>query len=98
MAGGAVEPSLVPPVDPFGCSQLDLLHGAPRPSPANQLRLVKAVGLGEGVVVGVAFGANRGHRALLGKPLGVANRQVLDAAVGVMHQAGVAADVARAGG
>jgi len=56
---GRVEAPLVPPLHPGRGRQLDLVSGAPRPLPADQLGLVEAVhGLGEGVVVGIAAGAD----------------------------------------
>jgi hypothetical protein len=75
---GAVQATLVPPPDPLEGGQLDLFGGAPRPAWADQLGLVQAVdGFREGIVVAVALGADRGHRALVGQPLGVADGQVL---------------------
>ena len=51
---------MVPPVDPAGRRQLDLLDTPPAPLPADQLGLVQAVDrLGQGIVVTVALGANR---------------------------------------
>jgi hypothetical protein len=56
----------------------------------DQLGLVEAVeGLGCGVVEGVTLGADRGDRAGDGEAFGVADRKVLHAAVGVVHQTGV---------
>jgi hypothetical protein len=54
----AVQPTLVPPLDPFQGGQLDLLDllgGAPRAAAADQFRLVQAVDrLGQGIVEPVA--------------------------------------------
>jgi hypothetical protein len=48
----AVQPALVPPLDPCKGGELDLLGGAPGAVAADQLRLVQAVDrLREGVVV-----------------------------------------------
>ena len=56
---------------------------------ADQLGLEQRVErLGQGVVVGVAGGADGGDGAGLGEPLGVADGEVLNSPVGVMHQAG----------
>jgi len=43
-------------------------------------------GFGQGVVVAVAAGSDRGHGAGLGEALRVTDSQVLDAAVGVIDQ------------
>jgi hypothetical protein len=78
VADGLQEPPVVEPVDPLQGGVLDLVEALPGAAPADQLGLVQPDdGLGEGVVVGVAAGANRGDRAGLGEPLGVADRQVL---------------------
>ena len=62
----------------------------------DHLGLVEAVDrLGQGVVVAVADAADRGLDAGLGQALGVADRDVLDAAVAVMDEAAAAG---RAGG
>ena len=53
----------------------------------DELGLVEAVdGLGEGVVIAVAPGAHGVHDARVSEALGVADGQVLDAAVRVMDQ------------
>ena len=55
---------------------------------ADHLGLVEADDrLGQGVVVGVAAAADRGLDAGLGEALGVADREVLDAAVAVVDEA-----------
>jgi hypothetical protein len=47
---------------------------------------IEMKGLGHRIVEGIAAGAHRGHRASLGEPFGVPNRDVLHAAVGMVHQ------------
>jgi hypothetical protein len=78
IADGLQEPTMVEPVDPLQGGVLDVVHPLPGAAPADQLGLVQPDdGLGQGVVIGVADRANRGDRAGLGEPLGVADRQVL---------------------
>src|SRR6266542_2533331 len=68
---GSMKPALVPPLA----------------APADQLGLVKAVhSFGQSVVVGVPLGPHRPHCSLLGEAFGVADSEVLDAAIGVMDQ------------
>src|SRR3989442_13443895 len=81
VADGAVESPPSPPVDPCRGGQLDLFGRAPWSAPADQLGLVETHhGLGQGVVVAVAARTDRGDRAFLSEPLGVANGEVLHAA------------------
>src|SRR5215831_19387818 len=83
-----MEPPLVPPIHPLGGGQLDLLEVPPGASPADELGLVETDHrLGQGVVVAVAAGTDRGNSAGLGQTLGVPNGQVLHAAVGVVDEA-----------
>src|SRR5688500_14528422 len=68
--------TMVEPVDPREGGELDSLHTAPGPAPADQLSLEQAVDrLGEGVVVRVADAADGGRDAGLGQALGVLDRQ-----------------------
>jgi len=77
---------MVEPVNPFQHRVLHGIEGPPRPACVDHLRLVEANdGLGEGIVVRVADAAGRGLDTSLGKPLGVANRQVMTAAIAEMH-------------
>ena len=72
--------SVVPPVHPPAGGQLDVFHGAPRPlaGAVDDFGFVQAIdGLGQGVVIAVAPGADRDDRSLLGETFGVANGQVL---------------------
>ena len=78
---------MVEPVDPLQGGVLDLVQALPWPVPANQFGLVQADDrLGQGVVVAVAAGADRGDRAGLGQAFGVADGEVLAAPVRVMYQ------------
>jgi hypothetical protein len=64
MADGRQEPALVEPVDPLQGGVFDLVQAPPWATPADQLGLVQADDrLGQGVVVGVAAGADRDDRA-----------------------------------
>ena len=77
----------VEPGDPLERRELDVVEAAPGPGLANDLRLEQPDHrLGERVVVRVAAAADRGLDARLRQPLGVPNRQVLHAAVAVMHE------------
>ena len=59
VAAGLVEPPVVEPVDILKRRELDLLGGAPGPAGLDQLSLIEPDHrLGEGVVVGIADGAN----------------------------------------
>jgi hypothetical protein len=88
IANGLQEPAVVEPVDPFQGGVLDGVDPLPGAAAADQLGLVEPDdGLGQGVVLGVSAGADRGDRSRLGQPFGVADRQVLAAAIRVMHQA-----------
>ena len=79
------EPTVVEPIDPGERGALDVIHTAPWPVLANDLGLVEAIDrLGQGVVVGVADRSDRGLEAGLRLPFGVADGQILAAAVAVM--------------
>jgi hypothetical protein len=74
----AVESLVVEPVDVFEGGELDVVEATPGSSPADELGLVEPDGgLGHGVVVRVALGADRGDGAGLGETFGVADSQVL---------------------
>ena len=67
--------------------ELHRLEGVPRPAPTDHLGLEQADHcLGKGVVIGIADAADRGFDACFGKPLGVADRDILAAAIAVMHE------------
>ena len=79
--------AVVEPVDPFERGVLDGFQRAPRPAPVDHLGLVEPVDrLGERVVVAVADAADRRHEAGLGETLGVLDRDVLHAAIGVVDE------------
>ena len=70
---GAVQPTVVEPVDPFQGRQLDLVEPAPGAAAPNQLGLEQAVQrLCGGVDVGVPDRADRAQGADFGQPFGVA--------------------------
>src|SRR5664280_1699029 len=79
-------------------SDLQVVDGPPRALVADEFGLEQAVErLGHRVVVGVAPAADGGDRAGLGQALGVADGDVLHAAIGVVHQRGDVVAVASAG-
>ena len=86
----AVQALGVVPVDPAEGGELDVLDGLPwrrAGRAADQISLVVAVdGLGQGVVVGVRDGPDRGGRADLGEAFAVAQRGELTACVAVTPQ------------
>ena len=84
VAAGLVEPPVVEPVDVLQGSDLDLFGGAPGSAGLDQLGLEQADDrFGQGVVVGVADGADRGADPGGGQPLGEGNRGVLRPGIGV---------------
>ena len=89
MQAGVVEPAEV-----FDDGELELVAGVPD-AVGDQLGL-EAVdeALGQRVVVGVADRADRGEDAVIGEGLGVVDRGVLAAAIGVMDQLDVGAGAA----
>ena len=71
---------MVEPVDPLQGGVLDLVQAPPGAAPADQLSLVQPNDrLGQGVVIGVPAGTDRGDRPGLGQAFGVANGQLLAA-------------------
>ena len=74
-------------MDPFERGVLDRLERSPRPAPVDHLGLVEPVDrLGERIVVAVADAADGRHQVGLGQSLRVPDRDVLDAAVGVVDE------------
>jgi hypothetical protein len=74
----AVQSAFVPPGHPLEGRQLDLLGASPRAAATDQLGLVQPVDrLGQGVVVPVALGPDRGDGAFGGQALGVADGEML---------------------
>ena len=80
---------MVEPVDVGHGGELDVIESAPWSLPVDQLPLVEPVErLGQRVVVAVALGADRRDDVVVGESFGVADRQILDAAIAVMDQRG----------
>ena len=74
----AVKSPVVEPVDVFCGRDLEVVDVLPGPAVADQFSLEQRVeGLGQGIVIRVAGGADRGGRAGLSKTLGVADGDVL---------------------
>ncbi len=72
---------MIEPVDPFERGEFHRLCGAPGAAPVDDLGLEQAVdGFGEGVVVAVADAPHRGLDPRRGQALGIADRDVLNAA------------------
>ena len=75
---GCEEPLVVVPVDVVQGGEFDLLSDALRPAGLDQFGLVQAdYRFGQGVVVGVADGADRGLDAGGGQPVGERDRRIL---------------------
>ena len=73
VAAGAVEAARVPEVDPGRSGQLESVKRALRPLASDELGLAETVdGLGQGVVIGIVAGADRGDGTRVGESLGVA--------------------------
>lgn len=85
----AVEALVVPPPDPLERRELDLLDRAPGPATTDQLGLVEPVDrLGESIVIRIADGLSRWLRAELDDPIGVDDREVVGAVIGVVDYPG----------
>src|SRR5271165_2083873 len=83
--------AIIEPIDPFEGGELHGLEVAPRPAPPNDLGLVKPVDrLGERVVVGISDAADGRFDAGVFQSLRVFDRDILHAAVAVMHEAAAA--------
>jgi hypothetical protein len=84
---GLVGPLGVEPVDPVQSCCLDVFYAFPGAVGVDQFGLVEAhVGLGQGVVVGVAYGPDRGVDSLVDEGLGERDRGVLGAGIGVKRK------------
>src|SRR6185312_656519 len=78
---------MVEPADPLEGGELDVLDAPPGAAVVNDFGLEEADhGFGQGVVVRVSATADRGFDARVEEPLGVADREILDAAIAVMHE------------
>ena len=83
---GPKQAAVVEPVDPFQSRHFDGLQTAPRPAAADDLGLVETIDrFGQGVVIGVADAADGGFDARFSQTFGVTDRDVLTAAITVMH-------------
>ncbi len=72
-----VQPGLVEPVHPEKGCQLEIIDASPWSFPSDALGLVEPDhALGQGVVERVTDGPDRGERAGVGEPFGVADRGV----------------------
>src|SRR6266550_4704666 len=82
------QPAMVEPIDPFQRGVLHCLNTSPGTATVNDLGLEQADdGFGECVVVGIANTPDRRLRTRIGQALGVPDRQILGAAIAVMHDA-----------
>src|SRR5690625_2263951 len=78
---------VVKPPDPFQRGKLDVLKPAPGTAAVNHLCLEEADDrFGQSVIVAVSRAAHRGLNAGLGKPLGIADGEILNAAVAMMDE------------
>src|SRR4029450_5496339 len=96
VADGFEQAMVVEPRDPLEGGQLDRLWRLPRGSTMDELGFVQPVDrLGQRVVVAVALAPPRRLDPTFDQPLGVADGDVLRAAVGVMDQFALALPSAR---
>lgn len=80
------QPMVVEPPDPTQGGELHVFEAAPGPAAVNHLRLEQSDhGFRERVVVRVAAAADRGLNAGFQQALTVANREILYAAIAVLH-------------
>ena len=88
MSDALQEPPVIEPVDPFERGVFDGIEGLPWSAPMNEFGLEQTDNrLGQCVVVTVANTADRGLQTRLGEALGIPDRDILAAAIGVMHEA-----------
>ena len=91
-----MDSQVVEPVDVVECGPFGVFDIAPRPLTMNQLGLVEIVGtISSSIVVGIALGANRGNDVGVVESFGVADREILNSAIEVMHQVREVPSVAR---
>src|SRR6266550_2242715 len=80
------KPAMVEPVDPFQRRVLNSLEVPPRTAAVNDFGLEQTDdGFGERVVVRIAYAAHPWLCTCLGQTFGIPDRQILTAAVAVMH-------------
>ena len=81
---------MVEPVDVFEGCVLEMVKVPPWSFLSDEFCLVQSDdGFGEGIIVGVAYRADRWFDAGFGETLGVSNGQILRAGIGMMYQAAV---------
>ena len=93
VADRAEQALVVVPRDPFEHGKLDLVGVAPRAAAADDLGFEQADdALGQRIVVRISDAADGAFEPRLGEPVGVADRQVLGAAVAMVDEALVRRD------
>lgn len=93
VAAVLVQPAVVEPVDPFEGGDFDLVNGPRGALGLDQFGLVEAVDrFGEGVVVAVAGGADRGIDTGVDESFGEGDGRVLRPAIVMMNQPGQVVD------
>ena len=81
---------MVEPVDVFEGCVLEMVKVPPWSFLSDEFCLVQSDdGFGEGIIVGVAYRADRWFDAGFGETLGVSNGQILRAGIGMMYEAAV---------
>lgn len=82
-------------MDPPGSRDLDVLDADPGAAVTDQFCLKQGVqGLGQCIVVGIAFRSDLGDSVLLGESLAIADSPILDSSIGVMDQPGQVVPIA----
>ena len=83
LAGGVQALGIIP-VNPFESREHHVIGSAPRPFPIDELFLVKAVQrLSCRIIIRIALAPDRPDSADLAEPLGIADRSILNSAIGV---------------
>lgn len=82
------QPTIIEPVYPLQCRELNGLKAPPRAASMDDLGFVETIDrFGERIVVTVADTANRRLNARFGKALGIVDADVLRSSDGMVHQA-----------
>jgi len=85
----AVDALMVEPIDIGHRGELDIFEAPPWALPVDEFPLVKPVErLDQGIVIGVALRPDRGNNVVISEPLGVGDRQILNAEIGVVGEPG----------